>query len=192
MAESGAILVYHNRLKVFILQCPTILILVGMNWLRFGTQAGARFALDDPQLATVLTIAVVGVTVVGVLVLVYGNYSAFKPEPYLLVNQVGIYMNDPLVHMSVPWTEIETLTTGPFLGLIFPRGYFLVMPRRPTDLLARLNRFQRFMMKGNLRTFQGAIPVSNSFMSIHPTDLLTQIGHQYSDAIEHHGVRLVD
>jgi hypothetical protein len=112
-------------------------------------------------------------------------YLALMSPPYLVINEVGIQINSPLINGDViRWPEIS------IIGVDSTRSgdVFSVAVYTPSMLFSRQNRLQLLYMRLVYQTTGAVFRLPWLFSTVPPAELLERIQRRYGRALEHYGV----
>ena len=112
-------------------------------------------------------------------------YLALMSRPHLVINDVGIQINSPLVNGDViRWPEIS------IIGVDSTRSgdVFSLAVYTPSEIISRQNRVQRLYMRLVYQTTGAVFRLPWLFSTVPPAELLERIQHRYGRALEHYGV----
>jgi hypothetical protein len=115
-------------------------------------------------------------------------HLVFHSHIYLVVNDEGIRIQDPLINEGmIPWSEMRTLR-------IYPENStnrLEIFLRDPSTILAQQNRVQALYLHLNMR-FSYGISLPTPYLTMSSDALFTQITQRYAAELDQHEVRISD
>ena len=174
MADAGDIYVSIHRRKVAYNACVCI----------FGLVIGVLWAILFPQ-SPWYAVLLVLFFVTFMLGVVPDIRLLFVSDPYLVVSDEGICIQDPLINgETIRWSEIQDLR-------IYGDNAMTIVLRHPADILARRSRVQRRYVRLKMLGNHGIV-VSAQYFSMSSVELVTQITERYAAELEQHQVSILD
>jgi hypothetical protein len=171
--------VYHEQIRTLLIAGALLLfvLLFLLIWV-YGLFLGGGISL----LPTVLLILCLLIPApVGVLF----AHQALMSRPYLIINDVGIRVNSPLVNGDViRWPEISMIGVDPTRY----GDVLTIVVHTPSALLSRQNRLQGLYMRFVHQTTGAIFRLSWMFSTVPPIELVERIQRRYGRALEYYGV----
>jgi hypothetical protein len=174
MADGGDIPVSVNRGKVAYIVCIFTLLLIIWVW--------GDIAFPQAPWYTILLVVFVAIFVLGV----GPNIRLlFLSDPYLVVSDEGIRIQDPFINGEmIPWSDIQDLR-------IYGQNAITITLRHPADVLARQNWMQRRHLRFNMLGSHG-ISAPSQYLSVSPDDLVREITQRYESQLLQYQVEILD
>jgi hypothetical protein len=171
--------VYHDKIRSLLISGGLLLfvLLFLLIWLYGVLNSGSVSLLPT----ILLLFCLLFLAPVGVLF----AYLALMSRPYLIINEVGIQINSPLVNGDViRWPEISIIGVDPArLG-----DAFSIVVHTPSTLISRQNRVQELYMRLLHQTTGAVFRLPWLFSTVPPIELLEWIQRRYGRELEYYGV----
>jgi hypothetical protein len=178
-AVRHSIEIYHDKTRSLLIGGALLLfvLLFLLIWLYGMLNSG----YVSPLATILLVLCLILLAPVGVLF----AYLALMSKPYLIINDVGIQINSPLVNGDViRWPEVSTLGVDPTrYGDVFSVAVYT-----PSTLIARQNGVQQLYMRFLYQTTGAVFRLSWLFSTVPPIELLDWIERRYGRALDYYGV----
>jgi hypothetical protein len=173
--------VYHEQIRTLCIAGALLLfvLLMLLIWVYGWLNSGGVLLL--PTILLILCLLLLAP--VGSLL----AYLALMSPPHLVIDQVGIQINSPLINRDViRWPEISMIGVDSTQS----GDVFSLVVYTPSELISRQNPVQRLYMRLVYQTTGAVFRLPWLFSTVPPAELLEQIQRRYGRALEHYGVTI--